>query len=898
MTGYFATWRAALRVAQREARRAKGRAALVVAMIALPVLFLAYAAVNYDMFHLTRAERADRLMGTGDAYVSWQFDGPLEQPVPDDFGYGFGRHTRAGVHSTAQLLAALPAGTRAIRYTHGSVHMRTATGVGDLDAIGLDAGDPLARHIVTLLAGRVPANGGEVAASRSALSRLGVRLGGRVALASGTRTFTVVGIVELPARLRDELVFRPEAVPGARPDDQGNPQDAGWLVDTPQAVPYGQVQALNQRGMVVLSRAVILDPPPTRDVTRAGAAALSLGGVVGGVALLEIVLLAGPAFAVGARRRQRDLALVAANGGTPAQLRRLVLADGVLLGLVAGVLGIAVGIAGAFASRPLLEEHLTHYRAGGYRAYPAALLAIAALAILTGVLAALVPAFIAAKQDVVAALAGRRGVTRSRKRWVLAGLCLCALGVFAAGYGAMRASANLIVGGLAVSELGLVLCTPALVGLVARAGRLLPAAPRIALRDSARNRTAAAPAISAVMAAVAGSIAIAVYLGASHQRDVAEYQQSLPTGYAMAYNIDRPGDLRVGAVSQVLRDTLPTSAVVPLAHATCPASASHDCQLILRMPADRACPYTLARGPLSHAEQRAAARDPRCRDANGSSWQYGPSGSAIVDDGAAVTALTAGRADDVAAALATLRAGGVLVGDPRYLVGGRATLVTTRDGVDSGHTVTVPGYAMHTGLDRARLDPIVSRAALAGAGLAEEPSGLVAVTSRMPTQAERDRATAAIGALSSQYHVDIERGPHTSADPMAFILALVAAAIALGAAGIATGLAAADGRAAIATLAAVGAAPWVRRVLSLSQSGVIAVLGSVLGSLAGLGAALAVLVALNRPWTQQWPAPTPFPLVVPWLNLGIALLAVPAVAMLSAGLLTRSRLPIEARRPT
>jgi putative ABC transport system permease protein len=34
---------------------------------------------------------------------------------------------------------------------------------------------------------------------------------------------------------------------------------------------------------------------------------------------------------------------------------------------------------------------------------------------------------------------------------------------------------------------------------------------------------------------------------------------------------------------------------------------------------------------------------------------------------------------------------------------------------------------------------------------------------------------------------------------------------------------------------------------------------------------------------------------VPWLNVAIALLVVPVVAMLGAGLLARSRLPIERR---
>jgi len=81
----------------------------------------------------------------------------------------------------------------------------------------------------------------------------------------------------------------------------------------------------------------------------------------------------------------------------------------------------------------------------------------------------------------------------------------------------------------------------------------------------------------------------------------------------------------------------------------------------------------------------------------------------------------------------------------------------------------------------------------------------------------------------------------------------------------------------------------------LSQSGVIAGLGSLLGAAAGLGAAIAVLVALNQRYLNVWPAPDQFPVLIPWLSLGVALLVVPSLAMAGAGLLTRSRLPIERR---
>jgi len=47
-------WRVALRVARREARRAKGRSVLVIGMIMVPVAALAFAAVVNDTFTLPR----------------------------------------------------------------------------------------------------------------------------------------------------------------------------------------------------------------------------------------------------------------------------------------------------------------------------------------------------------------------------------------------------------------------------------------------------------------------------------------------------------------------------------------------------------------------------------------------------------------------------------------------------------------------------------------------------------------------------------------------------------------------------------------------------------------------------------------------------------------------------
>jgi len=89
-------------------------------------------------------------------------------------------------------------------------------------------------------------------------------------------------------------------------------------------------------------------------------------------------------------------------------------------------------------------------------------------------------------------------------------------------------------------------------------------------------------------------------------------------------------------------------------------------------------------------------------------------------------------------------------------------------------------------------------------------------------------------------------------------------------------------------------APQDRRVLSLSRTGIIAGLGSALGVAAGLAAAAALVTGINAGLPDVWPQlQPPMPFVLPWTNVVRALVAVPAVAMLGAGLMTRARLPVE-----
>jgi putative ABC transport system permease protein len=917
MRVFVASWRTALRVARREARRARGRSLLVIAMIGVPVLFLTFAAVSYDMFTLTGAEKADRTMGTADARIQWDGRVPMVQ-MPDpytdgawedaDATYGKDRPPSTDVGTLDELATTLGSGTRAIPLRRGTVEMRTADGIGELNATSVDANDPLTRGFVEVREGRAPRSSSEVALTPQAAARLGVGIGGTVRSADERHSSTVVGLVEFPSRLEEVVLFAPT---GDKQPTEFSVKERSWLVDTPSLLDWHRVRQLNQLGLVVASRAVFLNPPPSAELPDASdqvdADQLTFGSLIAGLALLEIVLLAGPAFAVSARRRQRQLALVAANGGTPAQVRRIVLADGVVLGAVGALVGVAAGILIAFAARPYVEESLAHVRAGGYRVFPVALAVIAGLAVVTGVLAALVPAFITARQNVVSSLAGRRGITRSKKRWLVIGAGLVAVGAAIVVSSALHrepidASMNLsrprgetiMLAGLVLGELGLVLCTPALVGLIARLGRILPLAPRIALRDAARNRASAAPAISAVMAAVAGSVALGLYFQSSAMQQREEYRLHVPLGFIEAMG---GPESDWAAAETALRASTPVVDVRRVSSPSCADPAKpQPCLLSLVQLPEFACPYETIQEtehrPLTADEQRAARADSRCDDAEGAMFLRH---DVTVDDGTALAVLTGASGDDLAAAIAMLRAGGVVVRDPTVIKNGRSTF-SLIDGVAAdgspaeARRVEFPAYLLRTGIPGG---PIVSSAALAQAHLSAQPTRLVASTTRVPTQAERDRLAKNLDALGVD--IIVEDGPTVEFDTRLLLLLAAAAAVTLGAAAIGTGLAAADGRADLSTLAAVGASPRLRRRLSLSQSGVIAGLGSLLGALAGAGTAVAIIVALNQRYADTWPAPPDLPIAVPWPYFALSLLVVPGIAMLGAGMLTRSRLSIERR---
>jgi putative ABC transport system permease protein len=129
-----------------------------------------------------------------------------------------------------------------------------------------------------------------------------------------------------------------------------------------------------------------------------------------------------------------------------------------------------------------------------------------------------------------------------------------------------------------------------------------------------------------------------------------------------------------------------------------------------------------------------------------------------------------------------------------------------------------------------------------------------------------------------------DAAPDPPANGVMLAIAGIAGFVTLVGVAISVALSAAEGRADLATLAAVGAAPRRRRALAASQALVIAGLGVVVGTAFGGFVAYTVRATTGSP-----------DFVVPWLNLAVTGLVVPLLAVVVATVFTPSRLPLVRR---
>ncbi|MFJ8850479.1 FtsX-like permease family protein [Streptomyces sp. NPDC102437] len=943
----FTGWRAALRIARHDAMRSKGRSALVVAMIAVPVLGVTALDVTYRSVTPTTAEQLTASMGSADALFSDEDIGPILQ-LPDAERYEQ-VDENAPVDEdgpSIDVTTTFPKGSRAISIQSVPAGITTGYGIATTEIYEFRTSDPLARGKIDLVRGAFPHGKDQVAATEPFLKSTGLHIGSTTTVRNFGKKYTITGVVEQPDQLNVEALY---ADPGAviapwqaRADHDKKvlPPNVGskeWLVKGPEGVgvTWPDVMAANKSGVLVKSRQVVLDPPPESEIPLArkgveaypdssGELSAALVTVVA-MAILEIVLLAGPAFAVGARRSRRQLGLLGTCGGDRRHVRAVVLGGGLVLGGAGAAAGVGVGLAATAVFRPVIEEWAGN-RFVSISLNPMELLIIAVIGLITGLLAAFAPAIVASRQSVLESLTGRRGVRRSSRVLPVLGACVLAIGCAVAVYGGTDGNSTLVAAGSVTAELGLLACIPVIVGFLGRLGSRLPLSPRLALRDAARNRGRTAPAVAAVMAAVAGSVAIATYMSSAMAEAEYNYVPVLNEDTVVISAFDDKAAARLPqARAAVERNMAVTGGHADFRHAWAGSDcnvygdAENECGSVeLVKPAGEAasCPLT-GKGAkelaarLTADEHKKLMRSPACLVGIMSSGVFnaGEHGIVVADEAILSTYV---KLDDPAAAKA-LAAGTPVLLNPVFAKNGEVTIkaVHAYSDKDKQGQKLHPGKARTT-TDRLKvyvapekyaatpgINMILPRKTAERIGLRTQVSGSVYAVAHPPTGAEEQRTYGAIEQSGGGIWTQSESGPGGIDNSMLLILTLFAGMVTLGAAAITTGLAKADAEADLNTLSAVGAPPGVRRKLSGFQCVVVALTGVVLGTLAGLVPAVALrMVDLRQALQMMRMEPTESaytPIVLPWTTLGLLVVGVPLLAGLLATALTRSRLALARR---
>ncbi|MFB9468869.1 FtsX-like permease family protein [Nonomuraea salmonea] len=823
--------RAALRISRRSAWRAKGRSALIMVMIALPVLVITGVATWFATGSVSGLEMVETELGTADARLVQFPEGTrIHQEPRGTVWQGDGDKGVIPERSAAEVAALLAPGTRAIPCNAGEIELST----GRIDALETDLRDPLTKGMLTPAEGRLPTGPGEVAVTPATGLRPGDLL-----RPTGAAPLKVVGVVEHPYRPTLRQVVGPDLpVVRSKMINYRTEYGAAWLVDTPGPVTWTDVAALNTAGIHVTSRDMLVNVPD-RTAVRGLPQTVALGAMVI-MLVLETVLLAGPAFAVGLRRRRRELAEIAAQGGSAGHLRLIVLADGLVLGGTATLVAAALGVgAGGLAA-----EIGAHWggQVGPLDVPWLTVLGVAVLGLVSGIVAALVPAVQAARQDTVSVLAGRPPAVTIRRGWPLAGGVLVLAGLVATVLARRQQDPATVWTAALLIMIGLVVLTPWLIGLTGHVAGRLPLSLRVAVRDAVRHRSRTASAVAAVTAVTATVVAV----GISAQSEYVDQQR--------AYTSARPtGTLAVWG--GVMSDRTWTR---------------------LRAEAVRGLPGV----PLASGYQVQDAQGRRYALRYSVRWNGTRTRRTVAVGDQPLLTLLQGRHDPRAAA--ALASGKAVVFDPAAVRDGKLRL---RAGSTSGppRTFEVPAVTA-TPADEHQGGALLPRGLVEQAGFTTLERQLYAMH-RPP-----DTLSGDLHKVTSRVTVAMEDGyrhlPSTGLGGW-LVGALV---LVVGGTLAATGLAAADMRPERSTMMAIGAPPRTLRMVVAWQALYIAGLGALIG----LAAGGVTGVALSRPMTSQGSG-DPATLALPWPFLAAVVVGLPLLATLVA-LLTRTRLSLAPRR--
>lgn len=514
--------RALLRLGWREAWRHQLRSALVVALVAVPVGLSGYALMMVS-----------ELGGSGS---SWDLDGLGDADV---------RITSSDPVTAWSAAATLDeAGTSLRGQAATFVEAATFTGwvarrgdlVEQLSIEQVDSSSLLAGRDV-MDRGRRPSTPGEAALDATTMRRLGVGVGDRLDLAVPDVELTVVGRLAPDEVVGVDAVLAPGTVGRPAAPTEADPFPAGWVEMNWKDVVYAaglsesafdslsvlgaQTWPEQPTGLSVVFGPELIGVPLGPDGTTDAVQTRTWIVAGGAFALLWTGLVAASGLAVSARRRKRDLGLLAANGADPGQLRVAVVAEGLVLGTLGASIGSALAAVAAYAVVPSIAARLTGELPGWDVEYSVPWQLVVWL---VGVGAATCAAWSASigvvSMTPAQLLRGQRRTPRSAPSWFGAGAALFVVGCVALRWSRGMDGSTPWGEGLRqlVIAMGVLTVTLGVVAVVVGATRLggrltarAPASIRLAGRDLSRHGVRIAAATAAISLTLTGSMAVATF---------------------------------------------------------------------------------------------------------------------------------------------------------------------------------------------------------------------------------------------------------------------------------------------------------------------------------------------------------------------------------------------------
>ncbi|MSR99405.1 ABC transporter permease [Arthrobacter sp. BL-252-APC-1A] len=426
-----------------------------------------------------------------------------------------------GVEDTYTVLAA-------------SVAVRDGRGSSYAVLANLPANDSLLP--VDVVKGNLPATAGEVAIDEQTAERRGITVGSLLPVVSaedleGAETpLTVTALVEAssdPRSMGTAQLYATEETTAPFTSMEfgfGSIQLALAEGASVTAVQAALTQALSDAGIkAVTVRTVEEETTELMAGFTGGQDSLTVILLAfAAVALLVCALVVSNTFSVLVAQRTRELALLRCIGAGRSQIRRSVLVEALLVGIVSSIVGVlaAVGLVGGIVA------YLQTLPESGFATMDVPPLAVAAgmaAGVVLTVLAALVPARAATAVAPLAALRPaedvRAGTRKGRVR-LIAGLVLTAGGAALLGYGAYDGDLLIALPGGILSFVGILMCStlfiPPLVRAVGFLASPLGVPGKLAAVNAVRNPQRTSATSSALLIGV--TLVVMMMTGAATAR--------------------------------------------------------------------------------------------------------------------------------------------------------------------------------------------------------------------------------------------------------------------------------------------------------------------------------------------------------------------------------------------